>query len=89
MFFKFSIFSLIFWLKPNLSIDKEFPEGTEHSFAVLNNSEPNLIPSSINKPEADRISDEPKLLEQTNSAGKSVLCAPVCTFGRISYRSIS
>ena len=72
-----SIIFLIFSLKPNLSIDNEAPDGTECSIATGKRVEPSSIASFFNRLLAESVSIEPRLFEQTNSAGKEVVCAPV------------
>ena len=63
-----SIFLVTAFEKSSLAIAKAFPAGTEFSIAILMSSPPKNSISFFKSPLAFVISDEPKLLEHTNSA---------------------
>ena len=66
------------------SSDKLNIKHGETFFAISIKKEPKYAISCFNKPLALVTSSEPRLFEQTNSAGESVVCAPVVFCGLIS-----
>ena len=71
--------------KSSLAIASALPAGTAFSYAILISSPPKISISFFRRPLALVISEDPKLLEHTNSAQSEVTCAPVVLLGRISY----